>query len=46
LDGEPGPDRPREKISFVPLDYQPEELVIAEGQPAIDDLSLDVPLKK
>jgi len=45
LDGEPGPDRPREQISFVPLDYRPEELVVAAGQGAIE-VNFDVPPKK
>ena len=45
MDGEPGPDRPREQISFVPSDYRADELVVEEGQSAVG-VNLDVPLKE
>ncbi|HEY4235368.1 MAG TPA: hypothetical protein VGM76_18190, partial [Lacipirellulaceae bacterium] len=45
VNGVPGPDSPWDKISFVPADYQPPELVVTEGQPAIE-MNYDVPAKK
>jgi hypothetical protein len=43
LDGEPGGARPREMITFIPLDYRPDDLVIEEGQDSVV-VNYDVPL--
>ena len=45
MDGEPTDTRPFEKITYVPLDYKAEELVVEEGQNAIE-VNYNVPLKK
>jgi hypothetical protein len=45
VNGVPGPDTPWDKISFVPSDYRPDELVVKEGQDAME-VNYDVPPKK
>lgn len=45
VNGIPSATTPWEQISFVPTDYKPPELVVEEGQSAIE-VNYDVPPKK
>jgi len=45
VNGVPSPSTPWESISYVPADYQPDDLVVEEGKGALK-VTYDVPPKK